>query len=108
VKRDGVSESARWLELPLALSDALALSPATALDVGLVAALSSVRVSGSGTEAALDTWSARGGLFARFEATLGRSFSIAVGPDASFVLHPVENTLSGFLVGGTISAALTP
>jgi len=108
VKRDGASESARWLELPLAASNAFALSSVTALDVGLLASVASVHVSGAGAEPALDTWSSRGGLFARFEATLGRSLSIAVGPEASFVLHPVEGALSGVFIGGAVSAALTP
>ncbi|HEX7669342.1 MAG TPA: hypothetical protein VF395_07165 [Polyangiaceae bacterium] len=109
--------NARWLEATLALTQRVALGSHVELDVGLSAALASVRVasaSASGT-APLDTWSARGGAIARLEAVLGKHLALALGPDVGAVLRPLDlagprgsDRLGGLWLGGTLTAVLDP
>jgi hypothetical protein len=114
----GASRGARWLEVTLALTRSVSLSRRVDLDVGLSAALASVRLASSrdAGHASLDTWSARGGALARVEAVLGRHVALAVGPDVGAVLRPIDTSgpdgapgrLAGLWLGGTITAVVDP
>ena len=105
--------TARWLEGNLAFAQAFGVAPGIDLDLGLAAAIASVRLSDEGALAPLDTWSSRAGAFARVDVRLGPHLGISVGPDVGVVLRPL--TLDGFLsgderrlggpwLGGTLSA----
>ena len=114
----GAWRGARWLEVTLALTRSVSLSRRVDLDVGLSAALASVRLASSrdAGHASLDTWSARGGALARVEAVLGRHVALAVGPDVGAVLRPIDTSgpdgapgrLAGLWLGGTITAVVDP
>jgi hypothetical protein len=113
-----VSGTARWLEVGLALSETISLAPSVELDIGLAAALASVRVaSGSGDASAVqDLWSARGGALGRVEMALSRHVTLAVGPDVGAVLRPLDirgpgitrHRLGGLWLGGALTIVVGP
>lgn len=112
-----VAGTARWLEVGLALSESIPLAPSVDLDIGLGAALASVRVAGGGDGSAVqDSWSARGGALGRVEMALGPHVALAVGPDVGAVLRPVDMTgpdtashrLGGLWLGGALTIVVEP
>jgi hypothetical protein len=110
------SESARWLEGSLSVAQAIELSPSVELDLGLDAAIASVRLSGRApSEAASNTWSSRAGAFARVETRLGRHVALSFGPDLGVLLRPLELSdvsgprhVAGPWLGGTVSLSIDP
>jgi len=102
--------SLRWLEASLTFAQGLELSPSLALDVGLGAAVASVRLTPEGGTRALDTWSGRAFALARLEGRLGDHAAIGVGPEIGAVLRPIDwagttghDRLAGVWLGGTLT-----
>jgi len=115
----GTGRAARWFEVRLVIDEQLLLARPLLLDLGLGAAVASLRVDGlhdDGESGPFDTWSSRAGIDVRLEARLGRSFALAFGPDMGVVLHPVtarsddgrEHHLGGLWLGGAVTLELDP
>jgi hypothetical protein len=113
-----LSVAARWLEMGLALTEIVHLTPSVDLDVGLGAALASVRVAPGNADGSSvqDFWSARAGALGRVEMALGRHVALAVGPDIGAVLRPLDlsgpgassQRLGGLWFGGALTIIIEP
>ena len=110
-------DSARWLEVRLAASQAFTLAPGADLAVGLDAAVASARFSGAAANGALalDSATGRAGVFARADFRLGRVAVLGAGPEIGVILHPLtlegeseQARFSGVWLGGVITLAIDP
>jgi hypothetical protein len=109
---------ARWLEASLSFAQALPVTRTFDLQLGLGASAASVRLEqpGGAGGAPLDTWSSRGFAFARADARLSRTLSLAFGPDIGVVLRPIPVTgpgggalrLGGLWLGGALTLSVDP
>jgi hypothetical protein len=109
-----------WLELELAPSYALRITPSFDLDLGLQAAAASVHLSRvaavDGIAGADDTWSARAGVVALAEPRLSDGARLSLGPELGVVLRRIpvrddagrERQLGGVWIGASLALLLDP
>jgi hypothetical protein len=112
--------SVTWLEMSLAPSYALRVSPSFDVTVGVLAAAAAVRAPGAtavdGVEGEHETWSARAALFAYGEPRLAPWARLSIGPEIGAVLRriPLEDAagashrLGGLWLGATVALVLDP
>jgi hypothetical protein len=107
-----------WLELEVTPSQALRITPAFDIDLGIQAAAAAVHLSPAaavdGVAGADDTWSARAGVVALAEPRLSPWARLSAGPELGVVLrripvrdeHGRDRLLGGLWIGASVALVL--
>jgi hypothetical protein len=107
--------STSWFEMSLAPSYSVRATPSFDVDLGVLAGVAAVHLSGGGAVDGIagqsDTWSARAVAFGYAEPRLARWMRLSIGPEIGAVLRRVpvgDEKLGGLWLGVGIGLALDP